>query len=155
MSNLLTYEPSCEFLCDFAEIGTDAKSRKTIKMRAVGTFGDNLGRAIAMRGWQKQQLAERAKTTPDIVSRWLKADNVELTTLLRLATALEMSVERLVADIDPDYERWKASRPVVEQLLILVEQLPTDHLRPLMDLVRATVGLRESAATSDSPEPAH
>lgn len=79
------------------------------------TFGDNLRAAIAKAGISQSELADRVGTGKGQVSTWTKADNVELETLLKIATALDVSVESLCEGINPEYDARRLAAPLPER----------------------------------------
>lgn len=71
----------------------------------VKILGDNLKRLRKERNMQANELAELLGVTPPVVSRWETQRGLpETTTLLRLAKALEVSVDQLLDGIDEGYD---------------------------------------------------
>lgn len=106
------------------------------RMPRVATFGENVVRLLAERGWQQKDLAKRMGRTTQHVNNWTNADNVELHNLLRIATALELSVERVVEGIDADYDAMRqAAQSRLERLLQASQGLTDAQLEALQLLV--------------------
>lgn len=85
----------------------------TAIFRLVPKFGENVRRLRIAAGLKYgYQLAKELEVDPSVVSRWEqnKTGLPETPTLLRLAKVLGVSVDDLLAGVDPDYERVRAAR---------------------------------------------
>lgn len=72
----------------------------------VSAFGENVKRIRTLRRMKAVELARRMKTDPSVISRWEQGHGglPETPTLIRLARQLEVSVDDLLADVDPAYD---------------------------------------------------
>src|SRR5688500_12686431 len=106
--------------------------RPLANVSAVATFGENVRRLRTAAGLEHgRQLAERIGVAPSVVSRW-ETDATglpEAPTLLRLAKAVNCTIDELLQGIDEEYEAIKdrarvlyeqsTSRPLMEATLLL------------------------------------
>lgn len=79
--------------------------------RPVATVGENIKRMRKKSGIQQGELAERIGVSQSVLSSW-ETDRYalpETASLLKLAKALECSVDDLLAGVDEQYDRTRAS----------------------------------------------
>lgn len=72
---------------------------------AVATFGENVARIRKEKGLSQVDLADRLKVRQPSAWKIEQAKNPEVLTLLKVANALECSVEELVAGVDEEYSK--------------------------------------------------
>lgn len=78
----------------------------------VATFGENVRRLREAASLKGIELAARVGVTPPVISAWEKNRSglPETPTLLKLAKALAVSVDDLLAGIDPEYDTVREER---------------------------------------------
>jgi len=81
---------------------------------AVAGIGRNLKRLREARGISQTAIARAAETTEPTVNRWERNQKIDpkVSTVLRLALALDCSVEDLVVELNEDYDQWRKTHPV-------------------------------------------
>jgi transcriptional regulator with XRE-family HTH domain len=99
----------------------------------VAGIGRNLKRIREEKDISQTDIARGLRTTSGQVNKWERKERIDpkASSLLRLAVALECSVEDLVGGMDPDYDRWRetqAVRPQDETGLALSPEVKTDML---------------------------
>jgi transcriptional regulator with XRE-family HTH domain len=101
---------SAEVIEDTSVIGLhDSASR--LMLSAVATISDNIRAAREARGWTQSELAKRAGVVQARISDWERSRyrQPDISSLLKLANALEVTLDDLVAGIDTDYEARRKS----------------------------------------------
>jgi transcriptional regulator with XRE-family HTH domain len=75
------------------------------------TFGENLRRLRKAAGLSARELARRVGVTPPVMSKWETQKGLpEGPTLLKLAKALGVAIDELLAGVDPDYDLVREER---------------------------------------------
>ena len=75
------------------------------------TFGENLRRLRKAANLNARELAKRVGVTPPVMSKWETQKGLpEGPTLLKLAKALSVSVDELLAGVDPEYDLVREER---------------------------------------------
>jgi transcriptional regulator with XRE-family HTH domain len=75
------------------------------------TFGENLRRVRKAANLSARELAKRVGVTPPVVSKWETHKGLpEGPTLLKLAKALNVSIDELLAGVDPEYDLVREDR---------------------------------------------
>jgi transcriptional regulator with XRE-family HTH domain len=92
----------------------------------MATFGQQLRATLRVLGKTPGDLADSSGATPQLVNRWLNAENVELATLYRLAKGLGVSIESLVSGIDPDYDAMREPDRSGDRIAELLSRIPDD-----------------------------
>ena len=79
-------------------------------------FGANLRSRREAAGLQSNELAARLRVKPPVISKWeLTSIMPESPTLLRLAKALNCSVDELLIGVDAEYDKLLANRDLTRQ----------------------------------------
>jgi transcriptional regulator with XRE-family HTH domain len=80
----------------------------------ASAFARNLKRLRDAAGLSQEELAQAAHSTQPAVAKWEAHPNPDphISTVLRLAAALEVSVDALVVGMFEDYDRPRLTRPV-------------------------------------------
>jgi transcriptional regulator with XRE-family HTH domain len=75
------------------------------------TFGENLRRVRKAANLSARELATRVGVTPPVMSKWETQKGLpEGPTLLKLAKALSVSIDELLAGVDPEYDMVREER---------------------------------------------
>lgn len=97
-------------------------------------FGANLVARRAAAEMQSNELAKAVHVKPPTMSKWESARRPPATrTLLKLATALNCSIDDLLLGVDPAYDRVIATRDLIRQSTDQPSGFPTrtgDHDEP-------------------------
>lgn len=126
-----------QILQDSAVIHLLVKSRDGHTMPAM-TFGANVRRALGAH--DQTWLAKRMGVTPTMVNRWIKGKNLKLTSVLRIAAALGVSVESLIGGIDPAYDDMRAAVTTPDDLVEVWKDLPEGYPESMLRLLRQLAG---------------
>lgn len=111
------------------------------RMTRMPLFGENVRAAMRRTGLERDTLAAKLGVGETQVDKWLNAKaNPRLTTILRLANALDVSVEQLIDGIDAEYAAKRASYDR-SRLRELCGSLDDDHVRVVLQTVRLFLGL--------------
>lgn len=101
------------------------------------TLGGNIKALRLARKLAQGALAVAADAHPSTMNRWENDEATpEIAGLLKLAVALETTIERLVDGIDPNYAAWLASRAPCEEVTTLWQQLDAEAAAHALAMLR-------------------
>jgi transcriptional regulator with XRE-family HTH domain len=108
------------------------------------SFGERLRVRLRAAGKTPSDLAQLTGASLPLIHKWLNAENVELTTLYRIAKGMNWSIESLVEGIDADYDAMRQLEQEFAQAPELLARIAEPQRGSLWRLIRQLAGAPES-----------